>query len=608
MTQFETSYTIQKNIIIQKRRGEKKMKKRFLGLLAVAFLGVFLLASCGKTYLVSFEEEGGSEVADVEVKEGELVTLPAAPTKEGLTFDGWYLDPNCREAFDASKPVVEELVLYAKWSVKLTFDSKGGSAVEAIVAKGSSVYELPANPTREGFAFVGWFTDEACTKALPALVFPAKNTTAYAKWLALDTTTKVDIKTWAPNDANAFDVDGTKFTATEAKGEWTMVISEFKVNLAGYDTLVVDMVGSEGTEIMFKFEGDGVKATEQTFVLTGKDQRIIWNFGTETLAGTGVGTGKIGFFLAPGKAGTVEEKANTEVVDKYVEIKAAGIYRALEEGKQNKDVAITYISNGGSAVAAQFVAKGAKATAPTAPTKAGYVFDGWYVDPEFTDEYDWETAVNENISLYAKWEKGSYKVTFDVNDHGTAPAELNVGYLPILPKLKADGFAFKGWFYDEELTKPANAKDEIFGDLTLYAKWVEGSPLPVKVDMLADTFVPNDHCSSEVKDGALVVKKNDGSPYESIASTLTVSDIEGMDALVVEFKGAAGQEVIFKVGDYWECEKKVVCTGEVQRIVYEFNYSKLPVANKALIIMPGVANDGTASGELEITVLEFIRQ
>ena len=405
------------------------MKKKFLSLLAVAFAGLFLLASCGKTYLVSFEEEGGSEVADVEVKEGELVTLPANPTKEGLTFDGWYTDPNCTKAFDATQPVVEEITLYAKWSVKLTFDSKGGSAVDAIVAKASSVYELPANPTRDGYAFVGWYTDEAYTKALPALVFPAKNTTAYAKWLALDVDAKHVFSNLASNDPNAFEVEDNKFTATESKGSWTYVNAKFFENLAGYDTVVADVIGTEGVEIMFKFEGAGIgteytegetkhtQINEKTFVLTGKEQRIVWNFRKEVLAKSGSGECRFGFFLAPGKEGKIEGEPNEEVVGVYVEVKSLFACRALAEGEQNKEYAVTYVVNNGTPVVeTQFVTKGAKATAPTAPTREGYTFGGWYKETECINEWifdvdtlpeisydDKNEVVFQETELYAKW-------------------------------------------------------------------------------------------------------------------------------------------------------------------------------------------------------------
>lgn len=67
---------------------------------------------------------------------------------------------------------------------------------------------------------------------------------------------------------------------------------------------------------------------------------------------------------------------------------------------------IRFESNGGSAVADVQVKDGDKLTAPTAPTKRGFDFGGWYCNPELTDVYDFNTAVPYDFTLYAKWNEG----------------------------------------------------------------------------------------------------------------------------------------------------------------------------------------------------------
>ena len=67
-------------------------------------------------------------------------------------------------------------------SWKVTFDSCGGSPVNAVyVAKGQAVAR-PADPTREGFAFAGWYADEACTQAWDFAAAPTGDLTLFAKW------------------------------------------------------------------------------------------------------------------------------------------------------------------------------------------------------------------------------------------------------------------------------------------------------------------------------------------------------------------------------------------------------------------------------------------
>ena len=64
---------------------------------------------------------------------------------------------------------------------------------------------------------------------------------------------------------------------------------------------------------------------------------------------------------------------------------------------------VTFDSNGGSAVASQTVIRNKKLNRPTSPTKIGYTFGGWYVDKALTNAYNFEVAVTEDFTLYAKW-------------------------------------------------------------------------------------------------------------------------------------------------------------------------------------------------------------
>ena len=64
---------------------------------------------------------------------------------------------------------------------------------------------------------------------------------------------------------------------------------------------------------------------------------------------------------------------------------------------------VTFDSNGGSAVKAQTVKNGAKASKPADPAKSGYLFKGWYTDKSLTKAYNFNSTVRSNLTLYAKW-------------------------------------------------------------------------------------------------------------------------------------------------------------------------------------------------------------
>lgn len=67
--------------------------------------------------------------------------------------------------------------------LKVNFESNGGSIVEAIEVDKDSTIVLPESPTREGYSFTGWFTDEALLKKFDAKTKITENITLYAKWV-----------------------------------------------------------------------------------------------------------------------------------------------------------------------------------------------------------------------------------------------------------------------------------------------------------------------------------------------------------------------------------------------------------------------------------------
>lgn len=63
-------------------------------------------------YTVSFDTDGGSRVDSIRVKHGGTITFPTDPTKEGFSFDGWYLN---EEKFDINTIIKSDIELIAKW-------------------------------------------------------------------------------------------------------------------------------------------------------------------------------------------------------------------------------------------------------------------------------------------------------------------------------------------------------------------------------------------------------------------------------------------------------------------------------------------------------------
>ena len=122
-------------------------------------------------YTITFDTAGGSEIAPITQDYGTAITTPAVPTREGYTFIGW------DKAIPTTMPA-ENVTITAKWKVNsytITFDTAGGSAIAPITQDYGTAITAPANPTREGYTFIGW------DKAIPATM-PAENVTITAKW------------------------------------------------------------------------------------------------------------------------------------------------------------------------------------------------------------------------------------------------------------------------------------------------------------------------------------------------------------------------------------------------------------------------------------------
>lgn len=151
-------------------------------------------------------------------------------------------------------------------------------------------------------------------------------------------------------------------------------------------------------------------------------------------------------------------------------------------------VTVSFDSKGGSAVTAQKVAKGGKAVRPTKdPTKDGFVFAGWYKDEDCKTAWDFAgDAVNDNITLYAKWTEidpsMQRTVTFVLNYEGCpAPVTTKVTagdkVKALDPPPAREGFTFGGWFKDKECKTPWNFADPVTENITLYANWSDSSIL-----------------------------------------------------------------------------------------------------------------------------------
>jgi uncharacterized repeat protein (TIGR02543 family) len=135
---------------------------------------------------------------------------------------------------------------------------------------------------------------------------------------------------------------------------------------------------------------------------------------------------------------------------------------------------ISFNEDGGSAVTDITQNFETNVSIPTAPTKTGYTFNGWYSDVELTTTYTFTTMPAQSITLYAKWTINQYTISFN-EDGGSAVTDITQDYGTNVSEPNAptkEGYTFGGWYSDVELTQSYVFASMPAENIEVYAKWV----------------------------------------------------------------------------------------------------------------------------------------
>ena len=338
-------------------------------------------------YTITFDTNGGSEIAPITQDYGTEITAPDNPTRKGYTFKGW--DKEIPETMPA-----ENMTVKAQWEINqytITFDTNGGSEIAPITQDYGTEITAPDNPTRKGYTFKGW--DKEIPKTMPA-----ENITVKAQWeinqytIAFDTNGGSEI---APITQDY----GTEITAPDNP---TRKGYTFK----GWNKEIPETMPAENITVKAQWE---INQYTIAFDTNGGSEiaPITQDYGTKITAPDN-----------PTRKGYTFRGWDKEI-PKTMPAENITVKAQWEINQYT----IAFDTNGGSEIAPITQDYGTEITAPDNPTRKGYTFKGW--DKEIP-----KTMPAENITITARWkdtEKPTGEIIIGTNKWNEFLNELTFG-------------------------------------------------------------------------------------------------------------------------------------------------------------------------------------
>ena len=470
-------------------------------------------------YSINFDPNGGTGAMDEILHEGGSNAVDLPPNyfiRTGYVFDGW------NTAADGTGTPVQDqaagyiagsknIILYAQWkknTFTVSFDSKGGTPVGAIsdVPYGDKV-TAPAEPGNTGYAFDGWYKDEAYTDDWDfGTDTVTSDITLYAKWTPKEYTVKYNTQGGSTiadktgvhfTDKNLLPADPVKEGFTFAG--WKLVDTEITADTT-YDSLVADDTVMEVTidaqwdakEYIVKYDTQGAGTIADKTGVHFADKNLL---PAEPV--------KEGFTFTGWKMVDTEITADTIYSSLVADDTVMEV--TLTAQWQVKDYTVNYEMDGGTpeTIAAKTVHYTDTGLIPEliTPTKDGYTFTGWKLlntNTVVTKDTTYKELVADDtvgsVTLKAQWEIKKFTATWKTKDgepagsiQGGTQTENDITYKhkpvkEITVDLSSDKeeYVLVGWNYeyipDGHTEKVTGFTDdykslEILGDTTFTAKF-----------------------------------------------------------------------------------------------------------------------------------------
>lgn len=459
--------------------------------------------SAGEALVVTFHN--GSETREQKIYGGKGTLQTNTFTRTGQVFAGWAesADGTVKYPDGADITLNSSIDLYAVWddAYTVTFDNNG-STDSVDVARNTAIgtAKMPADPTRKGYTFGGWYNKE---DRLTKDTVIKSDVTYTAKWTPVTYTVRFDANggtgtmdsITATYDQevvlpkNGFTRSGYTFVGWGTSGSSKtygedQTVSNLKSRQDDVQTLYAVWAGNDvAVTVDLNYDTDnrtvsrtGVVGSNYNYISSGSSAKY-----SELKDPTRDGWNFKGWFDAAEGGYTITSQYKFTAEDA---LKGKTLYAHWAQA-----VTLTFDANGGSCyVSSKSIDRGTAYGSLPSASLDGKVFDGWYTAAEGGQKIDPDTVFNENTRLYAHYRNYQNRISFSANggEGSMEPLTVENGVTARLPKctFTRDGYKFVKWCtssspsnwsksYDDEEDYIWNAS---YGDgygQTLYAVWEE---------------------------------------------------------------------------------------------------------------------------------------
>ena len=345
------------------------------------------------------------------------------------------------------------------------------------------------NPEKTGYEFDGWYVDEAKTIEFdPEHV--EDDVTLYPSFTIKVYNITYELLGGTNAEANpaTYTVESETFTLASASKDGFIFGGWFKE--VEYTTQVTSIAKGSTGDLLLYAKWDSTDPGVTTFVVTFNTN------GGSAVPAQSVNEGTPATKPAdPAKAnydfgGWYSDASLTTPFDFATPITSnTTLYAKWDAQTPGLTYTVTFNSNGGSPVSSQTVNSGATVPEPVDPTKDNCDFEGWYSDEGLTVEFNFGTPITGNITLYAKWHKNTFTVSFvGPGTNSVSPQEVAPGGKATNPgDLPGNEYAkFVGWYADKHGQNLFDFDTVITADTIIYSRFIMNEQEPT--DTVTVTF------------------------------------------------------------------------------------------------------------------------